>query len=50
VWELYRFAVSHFGFVSTMLERDGNIPDWEELEKEILTIQGIRHEAVKKSG
>jgi uncharacterized protein (UPF0276 family) len=50
VLDLYRWSAPHFGHISTMLERDGNIPEWEELEKEILTIEGIRHEELKKSG
>ena len=31
VWELYREAVQTLGEVSTMIERDGNIPPFEEL-------------------
>lgn len=49
VWNLYRDSVSHLGLFSTMVERDGNIPKWEELEKEVLTIKGIRDEEQKKS-
>ncbi|APJ02731.1 DUF692 domain-containing protein [Silvanigrella aquatica] len=42
VWELYRWSVSHFKNVSTMVERDDNIPEWEELQSEILKIAQIR--------
>lgn len=48
VWSLYRWAVSHFGTHSVMVERDGNIPDWAELEKELFKIGEI-NEQNKKS-
>lgn len=35
VWELYRIAISRFGDVSTMIERDDNIPPFSELEAEL---------------
>ena len=35
VWELYAEAVRHFGPVSTMIERDANIPPLEELLAEV---------------
>lgn len=44
VWDLYRWACGHFDNVSTMLERDDNIPDWEELEVEIQKMDAIRRE------
>ncbi|MGE0821596.1 MAG: DUF692 domain-containing protein [Candidatus Binatia bacterium] len=31
VWELYRFAVRHFGRVSTLIEWDDKIPEFDEL-------------------
>jgi hypothetical protein len=49
VWELYRWSVAHFGTFSTMVERDGNIPEWSELEKEIFMIGEIRDEENTKS-
>lgn len=42
VWQLYRFAVNHFGNVSAMLERDGNIPLWHEMETEIKKLAAIK--------
>jgi len=36
VWDLYRRAVSRFGAVPTLVEWDGNIPDWDRLEAESL--------------
>lgn len=42
VWELYRWSIPHFGLISSMIERDDHIPEWEELEKELLTIADIR--------
>lgn len=35
VWDLYRTAISYFGKVSTMIERDDNIPDLAELVTEL---------------
>lgn len=44
VWDLYKWSTNHFGLINTMVERDGNIPEWTELEKEILKIGEIRNE------
>lgn len=35
VWELYEYALSRFGMVSTMIERDDNIPALDELMTEL---------------
>lgn len=35
VWQLYRTAVQRFGAVSTMIERDANIPPFDELYAEL---------------
>ena len=35
VWELYRYALQKFGKVSSMIERDDNIPEFVELETEL---------------
>ncbi len=35
VWDLYRFALGRFGPVSTMIERDDNIPPFESLLGEL---------------
>ena len=35
VWDLYGTALERFGAVSTMIERDGNIPDFSGLEQEL---------------
>jgi uncharacterized protein (UPF0276 family) len=35
VWDFYREAVTHFGPVSTMIERDDNIPPLAELVDEL---------------
>jgi len=45
VWELYRYALQLFGKVSTMIERDDNIPDFPELEQELNQARAI-HDAV----
>lgn len=35
VWDLYASALKHFGAISTMIERDDNIPDLDELVVEL---------------
>ncbi len=35
VWDLYGTALERFGAVSTMIERDGNIPEFSGLEQEL---------------
>ena len=35
VWELYSYALERFGPVSTMIERDDHIPDFEDLFTEL---------------
>ena len=45
VWDLYEFAVSHFGPKLSMIERDGNIPAWDLLETEILKMREIHERA-----
>lgn len=41
VWELYAHAVRRFGSVSTMIERDDNIPPLVELVEELSRARGI---------
>jgi len=49
VWKLYTWAVDHFGSVSSMVERDDNIPEWSELEMELKRISQIRVEREEKN-
>jgi len=49
VWALYARAVKRFGAVSSMIERDDKIPDWEELEQEVLKMGRIRDEAAQQA-
>lgn len=44
VWELYRLALRRIGPRSAMIERDANIPAWEELESELRIAARIREE------
>lgn len=44
VWDLYRAAVKRFGKISAMIERDDDIPEWSELEREILQLSQVRNE------
>jgi uncharacterized protein (UPF0276 family) len=41
VWSLYAAAVRRFGPVSTMIERDANIPPLEELQRELNIARAI---------
>jgi hypothetical protein len=41
VWELYEYALQRFGAVSTMIERDDNIPDFPELRDELAIAETI---------
>ena len=45
VWDLYRFAVGHFGGISAMVERDDKLPSWRELESELKTATLIRSQS-----
>jgi len=49
VWDLFQYSIELFGTKSTMIERDDNIPEWNELEIELLKIGGIRDESIKSS-
>jgi hypothetical protein len=44
VWELYRAAVRRFGAVSTLIERDDNIPPLAELVTELSVARSIAEE------
>jgi uncharacterized protein (UPF0276 family) len=41
VWALYEYALKRFGAVSTMIERDDNIPEFTELRAELATAEAI---------
>jgi uncharacterized protein (UPF0276 family) len=41
VWALYETALKRFGAVSTMIERDDNIPAFEELRAELAVAESI---------
>ena len=46
VWDFYRAAVAHFGPVSTMIERDDNIPPLAELVDELDHARSIAREVL----
>ena len=46
VWDFYREAVAYFGPVSTMIERDDNIPPLAELVEELDHARGIAREVL----
>jgi uncharacterized protein len=49
VWDLFRVAVQLFGPVSTMIERDDNIPDFPTLYAESQQAEKIIHQELEKS-
>ena len=46
VWKLYRYALRRFGPVSTMIERDDNIPPFPELHAEMNMARSIAMETL----
>jgi hypothetical protein len=46
VWDFYRETVTHFGPVSTMIERDDNIPPLAELVDELDHARSIAREVL----
>jgi uncharacterized protein (UPF0276 family) len=44
VWELYRYTLKRTGARSAMIERDGAIPSWNELELEVRNLRILSHE------
>jgi len=47
VWDLYRDAVRRFGPVSTLVEWDDRIPEFERLEQESIRARAIQAEALR---
>ena len=48
VWSLYETALKRFGAVSTMIERDDNIPPFEQLRKELSIAEDIASKTLSK--
>jgi len=42
VWDLYEGLIARAGLLPTMIERDQNIPPWEELERELELLRILR--------
>ena len=49
VWDLYAKAIKHFGDVSTMIERDDNIPPFEELWQELEYAKKIKMKSLQEN-
>ncbi|MBA2653517.1 MAG: DUF692 domain-containing protein [Gammaproteobacteria bacterium] len=49
VWDLYAFSVQHYGFVSTMIERDDHIPPIDELLVELNKARSIAEKIYSES-
>jgi len=50
VWQLYRHALMRFGAVSTMIERDDNIPPFSQLEAELAIARSCAAEVLDNDG
>lgn len=48
VWQLYEYALKRFGAVSTMIERDDNIPEFPELREELAIAEKIAQQTLTK--
>lgn len=46
LWQLYEYALERFGAVSTMIERDDNIPPFVELRQELTIAENIAHKVL----
>ena len=46
VWDLYRAALQRYGAISTLIERDGNIPPLDELLLEVQHARALAREVV----
>lgn len=46
VWDLYRTALKRFGGISTMIERDANIPEFSALEAELTIARNIARDTL----
>lgn len=45
VFDLYRWCCRNLQGPKVMIERDGNIPSWEDMEKELSKVRAIQEEA-----
>ncbi len=48
VWELYKAAIERFGLVSSLLEWDAELPDFQKLQQEVDQMRNLRGEGKKK--
>ncbi|MCG7938716.1 MAG: DUF692 domain-containing protein [Candidatus Thiodiazotropha lotti] len=48
VWDLYRQALMHFGYIPTMIERDANIPPLAELLSELDIARSIANDVLNQ--
>lgn len=48
VWQLYQQALQHFGWISTMIERDDNIPPLNDLLKELNKARSIANSTLNQ--
>lgn len=46
VWDLYQYALKRYGAVSTMIERDDNIPPFDELREELVRAENLARQTL----
>lgn len=46
VWDLYQYALQRYGAVSTMIERDDNIPPFAELREELAQAESLARQTL----
>ncbi len=46
VWELYQRAIERFGLISTLIERDDNIPPFSDLHSEMVKARTIANQTI----
>jgi len=46
VWDLYQYALQRYGAVSTMIERDDNIPPFDELREELTQAETLARQTL----
>ncbi len=49
VWDLYRLATEKIGAISSLIEWDDDIPDWDRLEAECVRARDVRAEVLASS-
>ena len=49
VWGLYKQACRRFGAVATMIERDANIPEFSEIQAEMVKAKSLQEKILSEA-